>query len=338
MSDEFTFEESYARDIAFYRNYASVVQEHLRSRLADSGISVHAIFARAKEPDALREKLRRKRYADPQNEVTDLVGARVIVYYADEVDSVATFVTAALANVDDENSVDKRSDLKTREFGYRSVHIIACLPGDVLALSNLPSEQPMRFEVQVRSILDHAWAQIEHEIVYKSGISYPAELTRRLSSVAGTLEMIDREFIAIRKYRNGLIDSYKVTYASYGGLDEPFDGARLIAFMEVARGNGIGWRKADNDGKPFPRHSEASCVAALETAGLSTPALLRQWLDGSACREAVERFAADSGTTPSEVPHNVLILLAAATKNMGIIKQQPSLFTRQLLAALENDE
>jgi hypothetical protein len=50
------------------------------------------------------------------------------------------------------------------------------------------------FEIQVRSLLEHAWAEIEHEIVYKSGITQPDAVRRRFAALAGSLELFDSEF------------------------------------------------------------------------------------------------------------------------------------------------
>jgi ppGpp synthetase/RelA/SpoT-type nucleotidyltranferase len=51
------------------------------------------------------------------------------------------------------------------------------------------------FEIQVRSILEHAWAEIEHEVVYKSGMEFPGQFKRRFAAIAGLLEMIDKDFL-----------------------------------------------------------------------------------------------------------------------------------------------
>ena len=53
-------------------------------------------------------------------------------------------------------------------------------------------------EIQVRTILQHAWAEIEHDIQYKSSITIPKDIRRRFMALAGLLEIADREFQAIQ--------------------------------------------------------------------------------------------------------------------------------------------
>jgi ppGpp synthetase/RelA/SpoT-type nucleotidyltranferase len=136
--------------------------------------------------------------------MTDLIGVRVITYYRDAVDPIVARLQQVF-EINANESTDKRLALGLRNFGYRSVHLIARLkPSQVLT----PSHQLLQkrwFEIQVRSILEHAWAEIEHEIVYKSGVAQPDAILRRFAALAGTLELLDGEFLALREMRNDLI-------------------------------------------------------------------------------------------------------------------------------------
>jgi hypothetical protein len=76
-------------------------------------------------------------------------------------------------------------------FGYRSLHYVCRAEG------GLPAEA--RFEIQVRTLLEHAWAEIEHDLGYKSPEAIPAAARRRLHRLAGLLELADQEFGAIRR-------------------------------------------------------------------------------------------------------------------------------------------
>jgi hypothetical protein len=115
----------------------------------------------------------------------------------------------------------KRVELGLHDFGYRSVHLIAKLKqGQVLS----GQYQPLRdnwFEIQIRSILEHAWAEIEHEVVYKSGVDFPDEVKRRFARLAGSLELLDNEFLALREARESLIERYCAIYAQKGEQRRP---------------------------------------------------------------------------------------------------------------------
>jgi len=167
--------------------------EALRGELArwlslEPALKVHSVTMRLKERESLSRKLARpdRTYAHLWD-VTDVVGLRVITYFEDGVDRVGEIVEARLP-VDFVHSVDKRG--AHRGFGYRSLHYVCRLPG-------LPAA--VRCEIQVRTMLEHAWAEIEHDLGYKSAEVVPAVVRRRLERLAGLLELADQEFGAIRR-------------------------------------------------------------------------------------------------------------------------------------------
>ena len=159
----------------------------------------------------MRLKLAEKGYKQPKRQLTDLIAARVITYYKDAVPIVVKALSDAL-EIEPHKSVDKREELEAVEFGYTSVHLIARTRG---GWSTSPKYFALRdkwFEIQIRSVLEHAWAEIEHEVVYKSGIEYPASVKRRFARIAGAIEILEDEFVALRDYQEQLIEEYKRRY------------------------------------------------------------------------------------------------------------------------------
>ena len=106
-------------------------------------------------------------------------------------------------DVDKERSVDKRELLDPDRFGYLSLHYVVKLPAARLRLTEYKRFKDCCAEIQVRSILQHAWAEIEHDLGYKGKQAVPREIRRRFSRLAGLLEMADAEFVQIR---NGLLE------------------------------------------------------------------------------------------------------------------------------------
>ena len=159
----------------------------LREALDRNGLIVTAVEARVKTEESLAGKLALKggKYAT-LDEVTDLVGARIITFYTDDVDRIAA-MTEQLFEVDWNNSVDKRMLHQLDSFGYNSLHYICRVPG-----------YHFRFELQLRTTLQHAWAAINHDTGYKSGIEIPRMYMRRMNRLAGLLELADDEFSRIR--------------------------------------------------------------------------------------------------------------------------------------------
>jgi hypothetical protein len=242
------------------------------------------------------------------------------------VDRAAEAIKAKF-EVDETRSPDKRSELKFKEFGYRSVHLIA-KPRAMLISGSLASATGVdSFEIQVRSILEHSWAEIEHEVIYKAGTDFPSSVRRRFARLAGVLEMLDGEFLALRAQQDLLIERYRKSFnrgASSRWWNKTFDAARLKGYLESARPEGLSWRSASKNGSPFPDHIDATCVAALKEAGLSRPKSLDALITTSAFRSAITRFAAKEGISAAEVSHLALVLIALKRKNPAVMREYVS--------------
>jgi putative GTP pyrophosphokinase len=127
-----------------------------------------------------------------------MLGVRIITYFRDEVDAVARVIEHEFT-IDEANSVDKRMALDPDRFGYLSLHFVAQLNSNRVALTEYRQYDGIKFEIQIRSILQHAWAEIEHDLGYKSQAAVPRNIRRRFSRLAGLLEMADDEFVGIRR-------------------------------------------------------------------------------------------------------------------------------------------
>jgi hypothetical protein len=131
------------------------------------------------------------------DEVTDLSGVRITTYFEDDVDRVVGILVDEFL-IDSVNSVDKRVLLDPDRFGYLSTHHVAQLNPGRCAYPEYRRFAGLQFEIQTRSILQHAWAEIEHDLGYKSMLEVPRPIRPRFSRLSGLLELADSEFIAIR--------------------------------------------------------------------------------------------------------------------------------------------
>ena len=214
-----------------------LVYQHLSRILKEQGIYVNAMEHRVKQEDSLAGKLERKGYKyNDINNLTDLVGVRIITFYTDDVDKVAAIAKRTL-DVDWKESVDKRKLHELDSFGYNSLHYICRLPKSVVDDPSMPELNTIRFELQMRTALQHVWSTIEHDTGYKGDVKIPREYVRQFSRLAGTLELIDDEFSRLRAtltdYRRrvkSLVESGKLddveldseTFRNYLDL-RPFD-------------------------------------------------------------------------------------------------------------------
>lgn len=311
------FLETYGQEYAAAKLAAEFARSAVERTVKETGALVHVIGARAKGIDSLRGKLRRKEYKRPAKQLTDLIGVRVITYYQDAVDPIVQRLRAAF-EINNKESTDKRLALGLRNFGYRSVHLIARLKPGQMGSAGSEFLRNRWFEIQIRSILEHAWAEIEHEIVYKSGTKQSDEFTRRFAALAGTLELLDGEFLALRQEINVLIAHYESEYRNNLHPRTSFDVARLLGFLEATI-PGRSWRQAVAEGRPFGPGLENSCVDALKAAGLGTPASLREMFQSREFRGALRSFAALQGIAPADVSHLASVVLAVAVKDIRII-------------------
>jgi ppGpp synthetase/RelA/SpoT-type nucleotidyltranferase len=193
----------YGRLRPLYEDLAACVQDILRRSLQTHRIKIASVDARAKAIESFGAKAvmrsafdpRRPKYPNPMQEITDLAAIRVITFFLRAVDDVDRAIFAEFEVVEKD---DKGALLDNDErFGYDSVHYLVRLGPNQASLAEYARCAHLVGEIQVRTILQHAWAEIEHDIRYKSPEVIPTSIRRRFSSLAGMLEIADREFQTI---------------------------------------------------------------------------------------------------------------------------------------------
>ena len=216
--------------LPIYRRLERIVEISLQNIIDSNGLTVTAVSARVKSRESLAGKLALKgdKYHS-LGDITDILGARIITFYTDDVDRIAA-LTEKLFDIDWENSVDKRRLHDTDSFGYNSLHYICRLPKSIVNEPDCPQLNEISFELQLRTTLQHAWASINHDIGYKTDVEIPHFYMRQINRLAGMLEMADDEFSRIRteinNYRrrvqqlvqNGRLDDVQLdgdTFRSY---------------------------------------------------------------------------------------------------------------------------
>jgi putative GTP pyrophosphokinase len=176
-----------------FEGLANVVASILSSLLDTFNIEYLAITQRTKNTIDILEKSRRKGYKNPKIELTDFAGIRIVTYFESQVDQISNIIRKTFI-IDEDNSMDKSKLLGIDKIGYRSVHFVCKLGSDRTVLPELSQYMDLAFEVQVRTVLQHAWAEVAHDRTYKFSGSLPPETQRRLHLISGLLEMADGEF------------------------------------------------------------------------------------------------------------------------------------------------
>lgn len=190
--------DEYVEKYDMYWECRDKVESLLEQLMDKYKIRVHSITSRTKEKKSLEDKITKGngKYKKLED-ITDLVGIRIITYFADDVDRIARAINNEFY-IDKENSIDKRELLDPDRFGYLSIHYVVGLNEEKKNEAYYKRIADCKVEIQIRSILQHTWAEIEHDLGYKSKHAVPREIRRSFSRLAGLLEIADDEFIKIR--------------------------------------------------------------------------------------------------------------------------------------------
>ena len=264
----------YQDNLSRFREVEQEVKEKLRQTLADAGLLVAAIESRVKGYDSLAGKLELKGHKySSLADLTDILGLRVITFYIDDVDKVASAVER-LFDIDWENSVDKRKIHEIDSFGYLSLHYICKVP-----------DFPYRFEIQMRTLLQHAWANMDHDTGYKSGVEIPRRYMRNMSRLAGMLELVDDEFSKIRIELTDYRRRVQALVRS-GNLDEvPIDGDTFRSYLELEPFSQLNKRIAAMNQAEIQEVSLMPYLAIFKAIGLKTLGdisnLIRDYSEGA---------------------------------------------------------
>jgi len=205
--------EQYGRKRDLYEDFAKAVRDVLADAIRVRGLRINDIQYRAKGLESFGKKVttpteqnpQEPKYKNPVGDVTDLSGVRVITFFPRTVDQVCQCIQDEFEVIE---RVDHTATAQREErLGYQSVHYLVRLGRNRRELSEYRRFDSLIAEVQVRTIMQHAWAEIEHDIRYKSASAIPMAISRRFMTLAGLLEIADREFEAIQEEDASLRDT-----------------------------------------------------------------------------------------------------------------------------------
>ena len=152
----------------------------------------------------LRQKAKESGESKELVTLTDMIGIRVICPFVEDLAEVEKQVS----EIYDVNEIEKKdAEQSFREFGYESVHILIAVPEDCRPVEHTEVVLPENLvcEIQVRTILQDAWAEVEHELIYKSEFNpFDKPLRRKLASINASLTLADIIFQEIRDYQKKL--------------------------------------------------------------------------------------------------------------------------------------
>lgn len=200
----------YENKINQYNSLGKNVVESIRILLHLAKIKNLSIYFRVKDVDSFLEKTERKSYEKPFQETEDICGIRIVCYYQKDIAKIEQIIKNEFDIID---SFNKETDLEYNEFGYRSHHLIASVKKEWEKTPNFRGLSKLKFELQIRTVLMHAWAEIEHNLAYKSKLQTPKQFRRKLHRISAKLEEADEQFEELKneseEYQNQLLTEAK---------------------------------------------------------------------------------------------------------------------------------
>jgi predicted RNase H-like nuclease/ppGpp synthetase/RelA/SpoT-type nucleotidyltranferase len=225
----------YAADHARLEQAGRAAVDRVVGILDEAGINYLSVAGRAKSVASFAEKASRTRdgrllYPDPLRDIGDLLGVRVITFVAGDVEVVASLLADQLV-VRDDRDLGELTASEGR-FGYASRHLQVEIDG-------------REVQVQLRTVLQHAWAEFEHDIRYKGSVppEHASEFDRRFTLAAGLLELADQEFSAIRDRLRGPAPAAAPDDAAD---DDPRIAPRELAAFLAGQYPDAGWSRTDH--------------------------------------------------------------------------------------------
>ncbi|MDR3130557.1 MAG: tetratricopeptide repeat protein [Treponema sp.] len=187
--------------------------------------STPIIKSRAKDFSSYFKKylriLRQNKGDEKSTVITDLIGIRIICPFIEDIDRVQEVIQKKFEVLE----VDyKGSDHTFKEFGYQSTHLLIRIPLEIIDNRGYPDIDVA--EIQIRTILQDAWAEVEHELVYKAEFTpFDGPIKHKLAAVNASLSLADIIFQEIRNYQrqlNGQMEQRRNSF--FKKIEETADG------------------------------------------------------------------------------------------------------------------
>lgn len=239
------FIADYKNDTDKYRNYANYVLKMINDALKARQVDIAYASAREKTPESLEKKCKKQvkdndgnfvsKYTDFRNEIMDLAGVRIVTYLLDDVDQVSKIIQE-LFEVLEEHSGNKLDLLGADRIGYLSVHYIVKLKEESI-IAGTEEYKGIKCEVQVRTVLEDAWAQIFHDRQYKNELEMidSDKLLRRTNLLSGNLELLDYQINGLVKEFDNL--NHVEHFRSFRSmLEKPITKENVLSYFDFRLG------------------------------------------------------------------------------------------------------
>lgn len=175
----------YKSILPFLKKVVSQLDENINETVSGIG-HIDKVSFRVKAQDSFIQKAGKRlpsgelKHKSPFREIQDLVGGRIVVFYKTEVEIVTDVLEKNYSHVEKREIVPDDE----REFGYEGVHYIFFIPSHIYNPHKENPLLPYFFELQIKTLYQHAWAQAEHGLGYKPQVELSKDVNRKLAFLA----------------------------------------------------------------------------------------------------------------------------------------------------------
>lgn len=229
--------EKYAVLKPKYEGLMNAVRFSLEQIISRKEISLFGIDGRVKTLHSFKNKMTRKPYKEPFNEIEDFCGLRLISYYTSDMNEIADIIKKEFHVLSES---DKQKEAGEDKFGYLSRHFIVNLKDEWLSAPLYECYRDHKIEIQLRTMLMHTWAAISHKLLYKNESDAPKELKRRLNRLSALIELADEQFNIIKDVKSDYVERLN---NNEGDKNSPLNSDGLILLVEKYSPG----RELDND-------------------------------------------------------------------------------------------
>lgn len=206
------FESEKLKFLDYYSNNYEVLEAAketyitiVKTILAEGEYPISSVIGRLKDKEESIKKFSRKYQTqleenqtpyEIKNYITDLIALRIISLYETDISKIQETLSNEFEILE---ITDKTEEIESKEdsFGYKGLHLDLKLKAPRTEMIEYRRYADLKFEIQVRTIIQDAWSVLDHKIKYKKSI--PLRLKRRINTLAALFELADREFFSIRE-------------------------------------------------------------------------------------------------------------------------------------------
>jgi putative GTP pyrophosphokinase len=180
-----TLEEEYTKRFETVLVPLSIKLEELLRDYFSEAVRIDRISTRAKSVSRFIDKAKKDeggkpKYSNPMSQIQDQIGARIITFYLSDVDNIAEMVTKYFSPIEEKIHISENES----EFGYVGKHFILFTPSDIFDEKIKKQDAPKFFELQIKTLFQHAWSEANHDLGYKPDVSLTGHQKRRMAFTA----------------------------------------------------------------------------------------------------------------------------------------------------------